>query len=115
MSFPAAKALASNAIGRSGVILEPHLEPSSRNCLKLETYKDAEFISAEGVLDVQGKAVENGLKGRDATSIKSVRIGKMIELEVDQDDQGKALAEVEKVCKELLANPVIERFEIQEG
>ena len=69
----------------------------------------------EGVLDVQGKAVENGLKSGDATSIKSVRIGKMIELEVDQQDHNKALAEVEKLCKDLLANPVIERFEIREG
>jgi phosphoribosylformylglycinamidine synthase PurS subunit len=68
----------------------------------------------EGVLDVQGKAVESGLQDRKFANIKNVRVGRVIELEIDGQSSDTARAQVEEVCKLLLANPVIERYEIKE-
>jgi phosphoribosylformylglycinamidine synthase PurS subunit len=68
----------------------------------------------EGVLDVQGKAVENGLQDKKFSAIKNVRVGKVIELDVDGVAKDAAREQVEEVCKILLANPVIERYEIKE-
>lgn len=68
----------------------------------------------EGVLDVQGKAVENGLKDKNFSAIKNVRVGRVIEMDVGAESKEVARAQVEEVCKLLLANPVIEQYEIQE-
>lgn len=67
-----------------------------------------------GVLDVQGKAVENGLKDKQFDAIKNVRVGRVIELEVEGVAGAGAKARVDEVCKLLLANPVIEQYEIKE-
>lgn len=66
-----------------------------------------------GVLDVQGKAVENGIHGLGFADINSVRVGKLIEFEVAASSQDKAKEEVEGICKKLLVNPIIENYEIQ--
>jgi phosphoribosylformylglycinamidine synthase PurS subunit len=68
----------------------------------------------EGVLDVQGKAVENGLKDRKLSHISNVRVGKIIEFDLDGEAADVARSQVEELCKVLLANPVIERYEIKE-
>lgn len=68
----------------------------------------------EGVLDVQGKAVETGLQDQKFNSIKNVRVGRVIELDVEGVAKDVALSQVEEVCKLLLANPVIEKYEIRE-
>jgi len=68
----------------------------------------------EGVLDVQGKAVESGLQDKKFANIKNVRVGRVIELEVDGQASDAARSQVEEICKMLLANPVIERYEIKE-
>ena len=68
----------------------------------------------EGVLDVQGKAIERGLKDLGVDALSDVRVGKLIEFDVKSDDRVKAKGTVEEICKSLLANTVIERFEIQE-
>lgn len=66
------------------------------------------------VLDVQGRAVQQALSTLGIAGVKSVRIGKLIEIELD--DSVKAGSEfdaaLQKACDELLANPVIEDFEI---
>jgi phosphoribosylformylglycinamidine synthase subunit PurS len=67
-----------------------------------------------GVLDVQGKAVETGLKDKKFEAIKNIRVGRVIELEVDGVGAAEAKAQVDEVCKLLLANPVIEQYEIKE-
>ncbi len=67
-----------------------------------------------GVLDVQGKAIETGLKDKKFDAFTNVRVGKVIELDVDGVAPDAARAQVEEVCKLLLANPVIERYEIKE-
>ena len=65
-----------------------------------------------GVLDVQGKAVEQGLHGLGYSEVAQVRVGKLIELEVDADSLDAAKPKVEEMCKTLLANTVIENYEI---
>ena len=66
-----------------------------------------------GVLDPQGKAVHHALGALGFDDVKSVRIGKQIILELDQKDPKKAEAEVKEMCEELLANTVIEDYEIE--
>jgi phosphoribosylformylglycinamidine synthase PurS subunit len=69
----------------------------------------------EGVLDVQGKAVESGLQDKKYAAIKNVRVGRVIELDIDSVvGKDAARSQVEEVCKLLLANPVIEQYEIKE-
>jgi phosphoribosylformylglycinamidine synthase len=61
----------------------------------------------EGILDPQGKAVERALPALGFEGIEHVRIGRLVELETDDLDALAAL------CEKLLANPLIEDFEIQ--
>jgi len=68
-----------------------------------------------GVLDVQGKAIETGLKDKKFDAFKNIRVGRVIELEVDGVPAEQARAQVDEVCKLLLANPVIEQYEIREA
>jgi phosphoribosylformylglycinamidine synthase PurS subunit len=68
-----------------------------------------------GVLDPQGKAIGNALASLGFTGIGEVRQGKLIEIELDESDAGKAREKVDAMCKELLANPVIENYDIEIG
>jgi phosphoribosylformylglycinamidine synthase len=63
-----------------------------------------------GVLDPQGKAIQNALASLGFTGINDVRQGKYIEVDLAETDEGKARAQVERICKDLLANTVIENF-----
>jgi phosphoribosylformylglycinamidine synthase len=65
-----------------------------------------------GVLDPQGKAIGNALAGLGFTGIGEVRQGKLIELDLAETDPVRAREQVEAMCKELLANPVIEDYAI---
>ncbi len=62
------------------------------------------------VLDPQGKAVENALGNVGLSSIKNVRQGKYFTLEVNVNDEEKALKVVKSSCEKLLANQTIEDF-----
>ncbi|MEO1312032.1 MAG: phosphoribosylformylglycinamidine synthase subunit PurS [Pseudomonadota bacterium] len=66
-----------------------------------------------GVLDPQGKAIEGALKGLGFDGVESARQGKIIELDLAATDEAAARAEVEKMCAALLANPVMENYEIE--
>ena len=66
-----------------------------------------------GVLDVQGKAVENGLAQLGFDGVKNVRIGKLIELDVAGNNNADVQAKINEICESLLANPVIEDYEIR--
>ena len=66
-----------------------------------------------GVLDPQGKAIEHALAGLGFSGIGEVRQGKLIELELAETDRDAAREEVERMCKTLLANPVIETYRIE--
>jgi phosphoribosylformylglycinamidine synthase len=63
-----------------------------------------------GVLDPQGKAIEGALHALGFGSAGNVRQGKYIEVEVAEKDPARARAEVERMCKELLANTIIENY-----
>ena len=66
-----------------------------------------------GVLDSQGKAVHHALESLHFGNVSDVRVGKQIVLQLDESDENKARADVEKMCEELLANTVIEDYEIE--
>ena len=66
----------------------------------------------EGVLDPQGKAVLHALNSLSFDEVKDVRIGKQIILDIDGSDKEEVKKRVEKMSEELLANTVIEDYEI---
>ena len=63
-----------------------------------------------GVLDPQGKAIQNALGSLGFSGIDEVRQGKYIELDLAESDEARAKAQVERMCRELLANLVIENY-----
>ena len=65
-----------------------------------------------GVLDPQGKAIQQTLKSMGYSNIEGVRQGKYFDLEIAERDEAKAKAAAEEMCKKLLANLVIEDFKI---
>jgi phosphoribosylformylglycinamidine synthase len=65
-----------------------------------------------GILDPQGEAVETSLRHL-GFAVGGARVGRLVELEVEADDEAEARAQVEKMCAELLANPLIESYEIE--
>jgi phosphoribosylformylglycinamidine synthase subunit PurS len=71
-----------------------------------------EVTHLPGVLDPQGATVERALPALGYTNVTNVRIGKAIRLVVDAADEPSARAQVEEMCERLLANPVIEAYEI---
>jgi phosphoribosylformylglycinamidine synthase len=66
-----------------------------------------------GVLDPQGKAVHHALSSLGFNEVGDVRIGKQIILQIDEEDKAKAQTRVTAMCEELLANTVIENYEIE--
>ena len=65
-----------------------------------------------GVLDPQGKAIQQTLNGMGFSNVNEVRQGKFFEVDVNEKDEAKAKIKVEDMCKKLLANLVIENFVI---
>ena len=68
-----------------------------------------------GVLDPQGQAIGNALRGLGFAGVDEVRQGKLIELELAETDPALARARVDEMCRQLLANPVIENYAIELG
>ena len=66
----------------------------------------------DGVLDPQGKVIQQTLNGMSFSEVKEVRQGKYFDIEVSTEDEKKAKTKVEEMCKKLLANLVIEDFKI---
>ena len=66
----------------------------------------------EGVLDPQGKVIQQTLNGMNFSDVKQVRQGKYFDIEVNIEDEKKAKAKIEEMCKKLLANLVIEDYKI---
>ena len=71
------------------------------------------YISLKnGVLDPQGKAIENALGQLGFDGVENVRQGKMIELELADTDANQARDRLQEMCEKLLANTVIENYDI---
>ncbi len=66
-----------------------------------------------GVLDPQGKAIRHALGALGFAGVEKVRQGKLIEVELSETDPAKARESVEKMCKDLLANTVIENYSVE--
>ena len=65
-----------------------------------------------GVLDPQGKAIQQTLNGMGFSDVNEVRQGKYFDIEINEKDEQKAKIKVEDMCKQLLANLVIENYKI---
>ena len=63
-----------------------------------------------GVLDPQGKAIQNALGSLGFTGVNDVRQGKYIEVDLAEADEARVREQVERICKELLVNTVIENY-----
>ena len=66
----------------------------------------------EGILDPQGEAVQGSLQ-KLGFAVDSVRVGRVIDVELAASDEAELRAQVERMCSELLANPLIESFQIR--
>jgi phosphoribosylformylglycinamidine synthase PurS subunit len=65
-----------------------------------------------GILDPQGQAVESSLR-QLGFAVGDARVGRVVDLEVESNDPAGARAQVERMCEQLLANPLIESYEIE--
>ncbi len=65
-----------------------------------------------GVLDPQGKAIQQTLNGMGYSNVEEVRQGKYFDIDIKENDETKAKAKIEEMCKKLLANLVIEDYKI---
>ena len=66
----------------------------------------------QGILDPQGDAVKRSLR-KLGFDVSSARVGRVIDIELEVEDADEARARIERMCADLLANPLIESFEIQ--
>jgi len=64
----------------------------------------------KGVLDPQGATIKKALEGLGYPEVRDLRVGKVMELELDETDRPRALARLDEMCRRLLANPVIEEY-----
>ncbi|MDH3701125.1 MAG: phosphoribosylformylglycinamidine synthase subunit PurS [Alphaproteobacteria bacterium] len=67
----------------------------------------------KGVLDPQGKAIRHALEALGFLGVTEVRQGKVVELDLVEEDPDAARAQAEEMCRKLLANTVIENYEIE--
>ena len=65
-----------------------------------------------GILDPQGQAVESSPRHL-GFAVAEARVGKLVELEVQASDEAEARSQLERMCEQLLANPLIESYEIE--
>jgi phosphoribosylformylglycinamidine synthase PurS subunit len=92
----------------------PHPEPVEGVSSTERIMKARVFVTLKnGVLDPQGKAIGHALNGLGFPSVRDVRQGKLIELELAETDADKAKADIKAMCEKLLANTVIEKYEIE--
>ena len=66
----------------------------------------------QGILDPQGEAVGSSLR-RLGFAVADARVGRLVDVEIDGDDPAAAREQLERMCEQLLANPLIESYEIE--
>lgn len=69
----------------------------------------------QGILDPQGKAIEHALDSLGFKNATNVRVGKYMELDLQQTDKSRAEVEVKQMCEKLLANTIIEEYRFEIG
>jgi phosphoribosylformylglycinamidine synthase subunit PurS len=65
-----------------------------------------------GILDPQGEAVESSLR-QLGFAVVEARVGRLVDVEIDGDDPAAAREQIKRMCEQLLANPLIESYEIE--
>jgi phosphoribosylformylglycinamidine synthase subunit PurS len=65
-----------------------------------------------GILDPQGQAVESSLR-QLGFAVGDARVGRLVDFELDEDNPAAARAQIERMCEQLLTNPLIESYEIE--
>jgi phosphoribosylformylglycinamidine synthase PurS subunit len=89
-------------------------EEAAKRPSKEDGMKARVFVTLKnGVLDPQGKAIGHALKGLGFSGVGEVRQGKVIDVELAENDAAKAHASLKQMCEKLLANTVIEKYEIE--
>jgi phosphoribosylformylglycinamidine synthase len=66
-----------------------------------------------GIMDVQGTAVQRALVGLGFSDLRGLRVGKVIEVDIDAPSAAAGRTRVDEMCKKLLANPVLEDYTIE--
>lgn len=80
----------------------------------MNDYKvEIRIMPRQGLLDPQGKAVENALRSLEFQGVSGVRIGRLVRLSVAADSVDTARARADEMCRKLLANPVTEDYEVE--
>lgn len=72
-----------------------------------------EISRREGILDPEGAEIERVVPALGYTNVSGVRMGRVLRLVLDADDEGAALLQVDEMCRRLLANPVIESYRVE--
>ena len=75
----------------------------------------ATIMPKPGVNDPQGEAIRGGLQSLQFDGVRDVRAGKQIDITVEAESRDAAISDVERMCEQLLANPVIEVFSVAAG
>jgi phosphoribosylformylglycinamidine synthase subunit PurS len=94
-----------------------YLQPCLAGITVTRTYHARIYVTLRpSVLDPAGTAVQSGLQHLGYDNVEQVRIGKYVELMLQADDEATAHSQLDRICDQLLANPVIEnyRFELTE-
>jgi phosphoribosylformylglycinamidine synthase len=104
---------------KGSIVKKPNCEKSLivRKAHMTQTYQARIYVTLRpSVLDPAGTAVQSGLEQLGYGGVDQVRIGKLIELQLAAPDKAQAQTQLDQMCDELLANPVIEnyRFELEQ-
>lgn len=67
----------------------------------------------EGIVDPEGQTIGQALGNLGYAGVHHVKAGRLVHFELDADDADQARSSVDRMCEELIANPVIERYEVQ--
>ena len=73
-----------------------------------------DVMPRDGILDPQGRAVENALPQLGASSVHGVRVGRRVELTVEAQNRAEARELLERLASDFLSNPLVEQWEIEE-
>lgn len=99
---------------KHGEVLSPDLSYSSHATITMAMKARVHVSLKPSVLDPQGQTISTALNGFGYSSVQSVRQGKYFDLELDDSlSQDEARAQLEKVAHEVLANPVIEEYQVE--
>ena len=82
------------------------------NLKKIKLKFSVKVTLKNDVLDPQGKVVEQTLQNMGMNTLKNLRQGKYFDIEIDENDEGKARNKIEDMCKKLLVNLIIEDYKI---